>query len=277
MKVINKDKYRIESFDSFGEFIDRAKANKAPLSSNKEEKNNWSGTKSLAKACELAHVGWTKVRPQVDTILNDLESRIAMTIGDRFVTTFRVTGCTVDMGRFMSGEPECMQDFSLEPEAGMGKVVKVLVSGVTSANVSPDHIMSRGCAVLALVDTLHKLGVGIELWWESTIEGSDSKTHAVSVKLHDSSEMLDINGVMFALAHPSMLRRLQFSVQEQSETAKQQNVGGGYGYCTVPLAMTNEDSFDVVIEKLEYGTEKIVSNPMDWVVNTVRGLNLIEE
>lgn len=277
MKVINTDKYRIESFDSFGAFIDRAKANKAPLSSNKEEKNNWSGTKSLAKACDLAHIGWTKVRPEVDTILNDLESRIAMTIGDRFVTTFGVTGSSVDMGRFMSGEPECMQDFSLEPEAGMGKVVKVLVAGVTSANVSPENIMSRGCAVLALVDTLHKLGVGIELWWESTIEGNDGKAYSSAVKLHDSEEMLDINSVMFALAHPSMLRRLQFSVQEQSETAKQQNVGGGYGYATIGVQLTNEDSFDVVVEKLEYGTEKIVRNPMDWVINTVRGLDLIED
>lgn len=277
MKVLANDFYRIESFDSFGDFVSYAKQNTEPLSSNKEEKNNWSGTKSLKKACDLAHNGWDEVRPEVDAILNDLESRIAMTIGDRFVTNFGVTGAVVDMGRFMSGEPECMQDFMLEPEAGMGKVVKVLIAGVTSAGVSPQSIMDRGCAVLALVDTLHKLGVGIELWWESCVEGNDKKAYSSAVKLHDSSEMLDINAVMFALAHPSMLRRLQFSVQEQSETARQQNVGGGYGYCTLPMQLTNEDSFDVVIERLESNHEAICRKPLDWVINTVTGLNLLED
>lgn len=280
MRIENTPKARIELFDSFGEFIDYAKHNPEPKSSDKPAtSSNWQGgTTSLSDAVHLASHGWNEVRPKVDKILSELQDRIAMTVGDRFVTEYSVTGADVDMGRFLSGEPECMMTFANEPVEGMGRVVKVAVAGTASSHIDPEDILRRGVAVLALVDTLHKLGVGIELYYDSSIEGrKGNKIYSTAVKLHDSRDLFDIDSIMFALAHPSMLRRLTFSVQEQSETAKQQGAesGGGYGY-PASMALPSFMEFDVKIEKLQNGHGDIVKNPLEWVMSTVSGLGLID-
>jgi hypothetical protein len=276
MKIHNGNKLRIEEFNSFGEYIRLAKGNESPQSSNKEERNDWSGCENLKEACDLATHGWDAVRPEVDNLLADLEPRLADAFGEYYVTRHDVAGSFVDVGAYVTGEPECMVEFVPEPDSRMGRVIKIAVAGTASASISPEHIRLRGVAVLALVDVIHKMGLGIELWWDSTIEGNDRTDHSTAVKLHDSAEPLDINTVMFALAHPSMLRRLQFSVQEQSKTAKAQGVGGGYGYPS-SMGIVRHDKFDVVVEKLQDGRGDIVADPFKWVVSTVTGLGLIAE
>ena len=91
---------------------------------------------------------------------------------------------------------------------------------------------------------------------------------------HDSSEVLDINTIMFGLAHPSMLRRLTFSVQERSEFAKEQGVGFGYG-TPADIGIAKIDDYDVVVEKLQDGKGDIVANPFAWVMSTLKGLDVI--
>jgi hypothetical protein len=273
MKIHNIGKVRIEEFNSFGEYIRLAKGNTEPKSSNGNSEK-WAGTATLQDACDLATHGWDEVRPKVDNLLADLEPRLADAFGEYYVTRHDVAGSFVDVGAFVTGEPECMVEFVPEPDSRMGRVIKVVVAGTASAFVDPDDIQRRGIAVLALVDVIHKMGLGIELWWDSTVTGTGGD-YSTAVKLHDSSEPLDINTVMFALAHPSMLRRLQFSVQEQSIKAKAQGVGSGYGTPS-QLGILKHTNFDVVVEKLQDGSGDIVANPFEWVVSTVTGLGLIE-
>ena len=111
-----------------------------------------------------------------------------------------------------------MIDYVAEPQSRMGRVVKVMVNMVFSSYVKTDDIIKRGVVTVALIDTLHKLGVGVEVWSESpTASQGVDKGDVCSqlTKLHDSSEMLDINNLMFGVCHPSMLRRIGFSVTEQ--------------------------------------------------------------
>lgn len=276
MNIIESNKLRIEKFDSFGDFIRIAKSNPNPQSSNKIERDNWSQSESLEEACDLALNGWAEVRPEVDKLLGQLEPRLAEAFGEYYVTDMQVSGAFVDVGVFVTGEPECMVNFTPVPDARMGRVIKIVVAGTASWDIPSEHIRIRGIAVLALIDVIHKMGLGIELWWDSSIEGDGSTTYSTAVKLHDSNEPLDINTVMFGLAHPSMLRRLTFSIQEQSEKARQQHVGGGYGR-PVSVALPKVDNFDVVVEKLQSGRGDIVADPFGWVVSTVKGLGLIED
>lgn len=276
MRIIKEHKRRLEVFESLGEFAKLATQNSKPLASNKPEQNNWSKTENLVDACTLASNGWNEIRPEVDAVLVNLEDRLAEKFAALYVTEYATSGASVDMGRFVTGEPECMIEFAPTPKESMGRVVKIIVAGVASSGVDSEDIKRRGIAVLALVDTIHKMGVGIELWWESCIEGYTQGTHSTVVKLHDSSEPLDIDSVMFSLAHPSMLRRLVFSVQEQSETRKDQGVGSGYGSIS-DMQYSKIEEFDVVVEKLQNGYGDIVRNPFQWVISTVQGLGLGEE
>lgn len=283
MKVITEKvgtkSHRLEVFDSLHEMVDYAKAN--PLSKRKssDEKSDWrtdwAKSASLDEAVAMAHVGYAEVRPQVESLMEIMEERLAERFGNRFVTEYAVSGGTVDIGKFVTGEPECMLEWVSEPAASMGRVVKVAVAGTASSSIKPEDMIRRGTAVVALLDTLHKLGVGLELWWDSTITGSDRRDHSTVVKLHDSSNPLDIDDLMWAVCHPSMLRRMTFGVQERSETAKAQGVGGGYG-TPANMGITKVQDFDVVVEKLQNGSGDIVQDPLAWVISTVEGLGFTE-
>lgn len=272
--TVNGIKRDIEIYESLGEAVRHAQNNPAPRSSNSSDKE-FSLTASLQDACELATKGWSDVRPQVDKLFGELEASIAMVLDESYSIRFDYSGDSVDMGRYMSGDPECMMDYVTEPQARMGRVIKIMVNVANSARITPKQIMDRGVVVVALLDVLNKLGVGVELWTEMAISdgGVDSgKRFSQLVKIHDSSEMLDVDSTMFAIAHPSMLRRIGFGSIEQGNRKDLAN--GCYGY---PSKMICNDivSADIMIEKLQDSNEYMTKSPVQWVVDTLNGLDLI--
>jgi hypothetical protein len=280
-KNYTTNKVQFTEFDSLGDYVRFAKDNPTPKDSNQPNSGgSFNYTANLAEACNLALHGWDEIRAEVDAQLDELVEHINDAFGEFYVSEHSTSGAFVDMGRFVTGEPECMVSFVSEPQARMGRVVKIVVNGVVSGHVHADIIKKRGIAVLALVDTIHKLGVGIELWWEESMTGAGSskKEFSTLVKLHSSEEPMDINSLMFSLAHPDMLRRLQFSVQEQHKDWKEQGAytGGSYGHVHDLFSPANCD-YDVVVEKLQNGDQALVANTLQWVLSTVQGLGLVEE
>jgi hypothetical protein len=264
----------IEVYESLGEAVRHAQNNPEPKSSNSNDKE-FSLTASLQDACELATNGWSDVRPQVDKLFGELESSIAMVLDESYSIRFDYSGDSVDMGRYMSGDPECMMDYVTEPQARMGRVIKVMVNVANSARITPKQIMDRGVVVVALLDVLNKLGVGVELWTEMAISDGGVDTgnrFSQLVKIHDSSEMLDVDSTMFAIAHPSMLRRLAFGAIEQMPTEMFPEYRHGYG---TPSEMQRKAGYDVAVEKLQDGHGDLVRDPVAWVLSTVKGLDLV--
>lgn len=282
MRTINHNKLHLELFDSFGEFVKYANSNPKPISSDKTYDKTWHGphAHTLGTACMMATEGWTELRPEVDNLLTEVTERLADRLADLYKPAYDFGGAFVDMGRFVEGDPECMVNFQASSDNAVGRVVKVVIAGTASWTIAQEWLMKRGVAVLSLIDTINKLGFGVELWWDNTVRGrGETKftSFTTAVKLHDSSDTLDINSVMFALAHPSMLRRLTFSVQEQSKYASDQNAkGGGYGIPT-SLGTVQIDDYDVIVEKLQDGEGDIVNNPLAWVMKTLKGLELVPE
>lgn len=267
----------IEEFESLGELLRHAGANQEPKSSNGNN-SSFTLTASLQDAVQLGLKGYTDVRPDVEAQLNELESHIAEHLDVAFQACHSVVGGSVDIARFIQGEPECMVDYVAEPQARMGRVVKVLVNMVFSAHVNTADIVKRGVVVCALIDTLHKLGVGVEVWSEEPtahrgLDKGDVSSHLV--KLHDSSEMLDIDNLMFGLCHPSMLRRIGFSVTEQSGWKHAKEVtAGGYGYPN-NLECAGRIGADVTVGKVQDCKGDMLADPCKWVLGTVAGLGLI--
>lgn len=273
----------VEEFSSLADALDYAKGNSNPKSSNSHGDDEWAGTKDLRSAVELGHRGYSDIRPEVERMFTEMESQLADRLEVAFQTQFALTGAVVDVGRYLGGEPECMIDFVPEPSARMGRVVKVLVNGSASCSISAKDIMRRGVAVCALVDSIHKLGMGVEVYVElpindKGINSPSGSVFSVLVKLHDSQQMLDINNLMFALCHPAMLRRITFSAMEQTECKYMLKcippLGHGYGY---PSALESADRVgaDVKVEMLQSGNGDIVRKPVDWVVTTLSGLGVL--
>lgn len=264
----------MDKFDSFGEMLAYCKAN-PNFGQSEYGDESFTLTRDFAEAYTLAKDGWRDVRPEVERMLESLSDRIAERIDLAHVTNYGVSGAIVDMGRYMMGDPECMMEFVQEPAERMGKVVRLFIDYGASGSYEAEFIRKRGIVILALVDTLAKIGVSCEIWGETAVRGG-GVTHTTVTKLHDATEQMDIDTLMFALAHPSMLRRMAFCVREMSSVANDISAkrGGSYG-STVHTEYAKVYGADVRMERLESRTHTCMTDPVEWVMQTVSGMGLL--
>ncbi|MBM7554528.1 hypothetical protein JOC33_003466 [Thalassobacillus pellis] len=92
-------------------------------------------------------------------------------------------------------------------------------------------IERRGAAITALVSTLERAGRRCEVVAVSrAYEGASSIEYRITLK--SSQEKVNLPSIAFALAHPSMLRRLVFSAREceGKEIRDKVGIGKGDGY-----------------------------------------------
>lgn len=274
-----KGDHYIEQFDSVHEALTVAKSNPDPKSSNREGESDWNGyTKTLNKAVALGVEGWSEVRPDVERQFGELETQLSERLDTMFTVFNNVVGGCVDVGMFLSGRPDCMIDFLPVEQDRMGRVVKVVVNMTASAFVTGDTLKRRGIVACALIDAIHKLGVGVEVWIEMAISTKFEKAsdvYSALVKVHDSSEMMDINKIMFALCHPAMFRRVGFSLLEQSGWKhRDELVRASYGY-PAPIQTQQHLGADVLIDRVQDAKGDWVNDPIGWVMSTLDGLGLI--
>ena len=265
----------VEEYDTLADLLVHAGSNAHPKSSDKRENNEWSGSDSLKQACELGTHGWHDIRPDVDKLIISLENIIESTFGNQFETKFNVTGDSGDIDRYLQGNPECMVDYVDVPQTRMGRVVKVLINGTFNSGVEAEIIRQRGAMICTLVDIINRLGVGVEVYSEiATANGNNY--HSMLTKLHDSQQLLDIDNLMFAIAHPSMLRRISFSNMEMSKWGDAKKIvdGGGYGQSS-NCKMKDYVNADVVINNYESATGDFAQDAYKFIMSTVTGLGLI--
>jgi hypothetical protein len=157
----------------------------------------------------------------------------------------------------------------------MGRIVRILINGSVNAHVSADAIKKRGVTVTVLINILNRLGVGVEVYLENCTR-SAGKYHSLLVKLHDSAELLDIDNLMFAIAHPSMLRRVSFSNMEKSKWGEAKKIiQAGYGSSNAVM-LADYLQADVVVDRMEDATGNYEDDAYKYVMSTVRGLGLVE-
>jgi hypothetical protein len=264
----------VEEYDTLADLLVDAKSNKKRKSSDKRDNNNWSGSASLDEACELGTRGWHEVRPEVDKLINSLDNIISATFGNMFETKFNITGESGDIDRYLIGDPECMVDYVDVPQTRMGRVVRLLINGTVNSHVSAETIRQRGAMICSLVDIINRMGVGVEVYSEMATE-SNNKYHSMLTKLHDSQQLLDIDNLMFAIAHPSMLRRISFSNMEMSKWEEAKRIiGKSYGSAS-NCKLQSHVNADVVIDNFESGTGNFEEDGMKFIMSTITGLGLI--
>ena len=271
------DKVYIDEFESLGEALAYAKANTDRRSSDNKRDIKWAGSETLDDAVKLGMDGWHDIRPEVDTMFSHMEEQINMALGDVFQMRYDYSGDTVDIDRFLMGDPEHMMDYETVPAGRMGRVVRVLINGAASARITPEEIMRRGVLAVALVDVLNKLGVGVEVWLESATDDNGRGIHSQLIKLHSSEERLDIDNLMFAMAHPSMLRRVGFSILERTGWSNAKRIaqeGAGYGQ-PHNLTQGKRIGADVEIDKLQNATGDPIADGVAYIMSTVKGLDLL--
>ena len=271
----------VEEFDSLADNLMYAKDNKKRKESDTKspEKFKWTGSADLDSAVDMGLTGWHEIRPRVDSLFARVDSNINLAMGDMFESRFNVCGDSADIDRYLMGDPECMIDYVDVPQARMGRVVRLLINGSANSGISPDKIMERGVIVCTLIDVLNRMNVGVEVYLENcTGVWTANQFHSLLVKLHTSEQLLDVNNLMFAIAHPSMLRRVSFSVMEKSQWQYAKEIakkGGGYGQAK-PCKLDKFVNADVVMQNFEFGNGEFEDDALKYVMSTVTGLGLVE-
>jgi hypothetical protein len=241
---------QVTEWNTWGEFVDAAERgeptpNVGERSSRRESSSqHWDLGCGFDKALKLARDGWQEGREKAADIARRLENRVMHRIVKEDVN-YDVEGMGFDVARFLNGEPEHW----IKPEehtmtsAHGNRHVKLVVNVAASCGVSGDAILARGATLAALVELLEYADTRVELWTvdahASTYypDGGKSSAPPISVnmvKVKAFDQPLDPGRIAFALAHPAMLRRLCFSMMEQSDEsiAKFVTSSHSYGYPT---------------------------------------------
>lgn len=170
---------------------------------------------SLEDAVKLAKEGWTD---HPTSILDLAEHAVTMCEQEHeqftFSPVFDVAGSDVEIGRYLSGEPECMVDYPLTVTSKVGRVITLCASVGYSSSVSTETMIRRGTMITALALALMKLGHAVELWADtSSTRGPNGNRIRIRTLVKGANDVIDPERIAFAFAHPGMLRQLCFAIK----------------------------------------------------------------
>lgn len=236
------------------------------------------GTKSMDEAQGLARDGWAEVRPAVMSQLAQLDAEVRPMVDLALDPVFDVSGGAVDIDRFLTGDPECMIESTLQPTTKHGRVVKVLVGSMASCGVPKEQLVERGTVLLAMAEILRMAGLSMELWAECRMSSGNGGKNSVSqlVQILAAGSPIDIDDMMFPLAHPSMLRRMFFGgLDHLGPEGKKVGAGAFYGYPPFdPLCGDLLDA-DVVVPSAMAHKDPITADPTAWLTDKLTELGVI--
>jgi hypothetical protein len=214
----------------------------------------WFGTKNMGEALALARDGWPEGVELAREVMEFIEGETAT----RRLRTYGVAGGRVNVGRMLSGHPLHMRRREAQPAR---KNVTVFVETGMAANVGASDMIIRAALAAAICDTLEKNGYSAELVTVSSGSYNDGRAASqIAVTLKHAGEKLNINDVVFALGHPSYLRRLEFACLGYDREL--QGIWTGMGRAVTPCKATK--------------TEFVIGRIPHHVDNKIRGRTVKE-
>lgn len=149
--------------------------------------------------------------------------------------THDVSGEILDVGAFVSGEPECFMRKLNRPEP---KCISITADMSFTWYVDQDYIANRAAAIVALIDELQFAGYAVDFHVQLKIKGLEKSNLVVDVGI--PCRPVDINTVAF-ICSPSFLRRFVFSTLETY--CEKNRPGYGYYGQGIPLDKPEDPGF----------------------------------
>lgn len=227
MKTIN--------YDSAGEFVrDMSDGRTAPsgVHESHDERGRWDffWTESFADAIRLHERGWREGTAKVAKHREGFAAFIAAAKQAKSRQhSWDVTGDYVDVGRYLTGEPECWGCEVESGEQASDRVVSIRINNCVSGAVDAEVICARGLAVLVAVDLLESCGIRCEVVI-GTAGSSGGRRVESNVIVKRAGEQCDPDAIAFTVAHPAFLRRFGFRFME---------LHGFSPNCTQPCPMSD--------------------------------------
>lgn len=231
-------------FYEYSELIEYCKLNKGVSSCGQRHSETFGGdyfygTNDYEIALDFAENGqFDEIKAMKDAIDSVRVQAKAIT----FSPIYEVSGESVDVGRFLTGEPECMQEWEMVESKG-NKVVDLYFHFGGTASVTVEEKRNYGACILSIVDFLESSNcrVNLFLYCSNTFSGHGRKVITDVIKMKKANEALNIPILSFAMTNAAMFRRLLFKVFENNRD--------GYG-CTCDISkemLVGKDNNEAVV------------------------------
>lgn len=250
------------------EFLDKS-AEMGGAYAKSQGPDKWAGGSYAAAVKMVNNGGYLSALPLVENFVRKVETDFGKASSPAFDFSYQVAGQEVDMGRYVAGDPECMMLPVPIHVMKTGRIIKLVVPITTSASTDKEEILKRGASVMALVDILWRLQHPAEIWASYSCHGYGGTNRAsYNVKVQGANDSKDKGRVMFALAHPMMLRRLFFAYADTRPDEEVRAFGfkgtGGYGGPSYSSVKEDMDGYAnnviIVPDLMTYGSERV-----DWL------------
>lgn len=204
-------------FDSYADFV-TAGARSATKRRRERivKESEWFGADNLDHAVSMARAGLPRAGIEALRVSDDMKDRFDAAAGDTYVETYGTAGSFVDMGRYVTGEPECMIDYELIPSDTAQRIVTIACNIAVLGHVSADAIEKRGQATVAAIEAIETTGRQVEVWADMTSRCRDGSNRVVrlSVLIKRAGEAFDVGRFMFAMTSPAMFRVFGLTARE---------------------------------------------------------------
>jgi hypothetical protein len=271
--AINKQLY----FEDLSEFWKYSlQDSQARTKSSRDNYNlDWHGGLTWEQARQMAIGGWREGMQEIDKY----RAKIIPVITERILRPkqiYSVAGCNVDVGSFMANEPECFIAREYEERNYPGQIYKIVASISFSASIEPETIIQRGAMICALIDAIEFAGHRAEVICNWAVSANNEEYYRqgkykengwleILVTVKKVSQPLEMSDLAFCLAHPSMLRRIMFSVAELEGWS---DFAHNYGYPAEAC-----DKGDIYLKEIYSG---VVSDEeaIKWVLSELKEIGI---
>lgn len=228
-----------EDFSSWEEFVDQAELGKTDVPeihrvSKSRHNDSWRKA-SFEESVSLARNGWPEGLKSILAQVEHLETHIPTRQARTELVMSQVGPGTLDMGRYINGHPEpyviTQVNYEDVREDAPGTVIRVVFNISASSGVGAETMYRKGAVVAMLVNLLERSGKRVELIVGGASGYSTIAETTVCVKR--PQDPLDMERLVFAVAHASCFRALMFSIWEQCNKSDRNSIGitdGSYGH-----------------------------------------------
>jgi hypothetical protein len=187
------------SIEAFVEYVEKHKPKRGDSIS--EWGAGWAGTNSLEEAIDLFHNNRAELMPD-----DFKRQRMQHTHNPGTDVVFDATGDYLDMGRYMSGEPEV---FGTNTNGDLtNRVIQVYINASVRAKYHAVEVATGAEKIAEVINALYESGAKV-----STTFMSAEETQWIEVKLNEFGEPIDPVDLI-AVTHPGFIRRLCFAVND---------------------------------------------------------------
>tara|TARA_R110002020_G_scaffold76170_4_gene193348 strand:- start:658 stop:1485 length:828 start_codon:yes stop_codon:yes gene_type:complete len=183
------------------------------LSSASESDPVWAGSRTWDDAVHMLTYGWTEGRSKLAQAAEYSAPMMQRTRQPRY--RYSPAGGTPHVPNVCLGVPNVMRSRGGQAGNAQAPVVRIAVNIGALCSIDPQDIINRGGALIALIDNIEAGGQRVELEACTRSKCDDNETDLrVRIMIKRAADVLSLDRIAFALASPSMLRRVEFRIME---------------------------------------------------------------